>query len=100
MSRINQTYNWGKKLANEDPDLYRQLSEVYARLSRAINTKPDKTVSPNPQVQGSTASNPPSNSDFNKQFDIGDVYVRSDTDTAWIMTSRTTPESVTWTQIT
>lgn len=100
MTRLNQTYNWGKELANDNPDLYRQLSDVYGDVSRATNTKSSKTVSPNPQIPGDDAENPPASSEFNKQFDIGDVYVRTDTDTAWMMTSRTSPTAVTWTQIT
>jgi len=47
-----------------------------------------------------TGANPPANSQINSFFSIGDITIRTDTDTAWIMTSRTTPNAVTWSQIT
>lgn len=100
MSRLPEDFNWGKELATDNPNLYRQLSQVYSENSRATNRKSNKTVSPNPQIPGDTANDPPANSTFNAAFDIGDLYVRTDTDTAWIMTSRTSENAATWTQIT
>lgn len=91
MSRLTEDFNWGKEIAGENPVLYRQLSESYSKTSRAVNRKVNKVTSPD--------TDPPADSNFNTSFDIGDVYVRTDNDTAWMMTSRTTAEAVTWTQI-
>lgn len=100
MTRMDQEFNWGKEIATENPVLYRQLSDSYTKTSRAVNTKISVTQSPNPNIRGDAASDPPASSDFNRSFEIGDVYVRTDNDTAWMMTSRTSPTNVTWTQIT
>lgn len=91
MSRLNTRYNWGQRLSEDNPDLYRQLSDVYGDISQASNNKTTKIA---------MTSDPTANADVNKNFDIGDISVNSQTNTAWILTSRTTPEAVTWTQIT
>lgn len=91
MSRLTKDFNWGKEFAGENPILYRQLNETYSKTSRAVNRKVNKVTSPD--------TDPPADSNFNTSLEIGDVYVRTDTDTAWMMTSRTTAEAVTWTQI-
>ena len=92
MTRLNTRYNWGKKLGDDNPDLHRQLSETYGDIAQVANGKSNKVSKP--------AANPPANSDFNKNYDIGDIFVRQDTNTAWILTSRTTAEAVNWQQIT
>lgn len=97
MPTITTYYNWGSSIRNENPDLTRQLDQAYNITAQAVNTKPAKYVTDGIQKPH---VDPPANSDFNKNFDICDFYVRSDTDTAWIMTSRTTSSAVTWTQIT
>ncbi len=97
MPTLLTSYNWGAALRNENPDLARQLSQSYSDLALAVNSKISKYVTngtSRPHV------NPPANSDFNKNFEEADIYVRSDTDTAWIMTSRTSATAVVWTQIT
>ena len=97
MPTLIQNFNWGAALKNANPELARQLSESYIQLAYAINSKPSRYF-----TDGATKPhvNPPANSDFNKNFEICDIYVRTDTDSAWIMTSRTTSNAVTWTLIT
>jgi len=91
MTRLSTRYNWGNKLSSENPELYRQLNDVYSNVADSSNKKSTKAQ---------MTSNPSANSDVNKNFDIGDIWVNTSSNTAWIMTSRTTPEAVTWTQIT
>lgn len=97
MPTLIQNYNWGTALRNENPELVRQLATAYSDTAVVVNTKVSKYTTDGEQRPN---VDPPANSDFNKNFEIADVYVRTDTNTAWIMTSRTTSNSVTWTQIT
>ena len=92
MPTLITNYNWGASLRNENPELTRQLSDAYISTAVVVNTKST--------VYSVNGANPPASSDFNQNFSIGDMYVRIDTNTAWIMTSRTTSRDVTWTQIT
>ncbi len=97
MPTLINNFNWGTSLFNSNPELVRQLSQAYTDTAFAVNTKPARYVTnggSNPNVD------PPASSIFNKNFDVGDFYVRVDTDTAWIMTSRVDAETVTWSQIT
>ena len=91
MTRLNTRYNWGESLSKDNPDLYRQLNDVYTDLATKSNGKANKI---------NMTSNPPADSPVNKNFDVGDTWVRTDNDTAWILTSRTTAEAATWTLIT
>lgn len=97
MPTLIQNFNWGSALRNDNPELNRQLSEAYTATALAVNTKVSKYVTDGLQKPN---VDPPASSDFNKNFDVGDIYVRTDTDTAWIMTSRTTAIAAVWTQIT
>lgn len=97
MPTLITNYNWGASLKNDNPELTRQLSQAYTDTAQAVNTKISKYTTDGVQRPH---VNPPANSDFNKNFEIADIYVRTDTNTAWIMTSRTTSTAVTWTQIT
>jgi hypothetical protein len=97
MPTLIQNYNWGNALRNQNPELTRQLSNAYTDTALVVNTKSSKYFTDGVQKPH---VNPPANSDFNKNFEIGDFFVRTDTDTAWIMTSRTTANAVTWKQIT
>lgn len=97
MPTLLTSFNWGASLRNANPELTRQLSEAYSDTALAVNTKVSKYVTDGVQRPH---ANPPANSNFNNNFEIADIYVRSDTNTAWIMTSRTTSSAVTWTQIT
>lgn len=97
MPTLNNNFNWGTSLRNTNPELTRQLSEAYNNTAFAVNTKVSKYFTNGDQRPH---VDPPANDDFNKNFEICDVYVRTDTDTAWMMTSRTTANAVTWTLIT
>lgn len=97
MPTLIQNYNWGSSLRNSNPELTRQLAQAYSDTAAVVNTKSSKYVTDGNQKPN---VNPPANSDFNKNFEIGDLYVRIDTNTAWIMTSRTTSNAVIWSQIT
>lgn len=97
MPTLITNYNWGSSLRNDNPELNRQLSDAYSTTALTVNTKVSKYSTDGilrPHL------NPPASSDFNKNFEIADIYVRTDTNTAWIMTGRTTSTAVTWTQIT
>jgi len=83
--------NFGNEVANEMPQVARQLDEMYTDIANAINNLIKRNVI--------TGSDPSANDQRNSFFSIGDVTVRTDTDQAWIMTSRTTPNAVTWTLI-
>lgn len=97
MPTLIQNFNWGASLRNANPELTRQLSQAYSDTAIVVNSKSSRYVTDGNQKPN---VDPPATSDFNKNFEIGDFYVRIDTDTAWIMTSRTTSIDVTWTQIT
>lgn len=91
MPILELRFNFGTELKNVNPTLYNQLNDLYTNISRVVNTKP--SVNP-------TQINPPASSATNVNYKIGDIWINTLTDTAWIMTSRTTSQSVTWTQIT
>lgn len=95
MTRLDLRYNWGSTLSEENPDLYRQLNDVYTSIAEKSNGKTNKH-----KQEKKSPPAPGSASPVNKTFDIGDIWVREDTNTAWIMTSRTTPEVAHWQQIT
>lgn len=97
MPALITNFNWGTALRNANPELVRQLSTAYSDTANIVNTKVSKYFTDGVQKPH---VDPPASSDFNINFEIGDVYVRTDTDTAWMMTSRTTSSAVTWTQIT
>lgn len=92
MPTLVQKFNWGSALENQNRLLTRQLDEAYTDIARCVNTKISKYI-----LDG---SDPAASSDANKNFEIADIAVRTDTDTAWIMTSRTSGTDVVWTQIT
>lgn len=92
MPTLITRYNWGSAIRNWNPELARQLDESYTDTALVVNSKISKRV-----ISG---QDPPASDSVNKNFEIGDIWVRTDTDTAWIMTSRTTDIAVTWTQIT
>lgn len=96
MPTLITNFNYGSSLRNENPELARQLSIAYSDTANVVNTKISKYVTDGVQKPH---MNPPANDAFNMNFEIADVFVRTDTDTAWMMTSRTTSSAVTWTQI-
>jgi len=97
MPTLLQYFNWGSGIRDSNPELGRQLSQAYTDTALAVNTKSARYVTDGNQKPN---VNPPASSPFNKNFDVGDFYVRIDTNTAWIMTSRVDAENATWTQIT
>jgi hypothetical protein len=97
MTRLNQEYNWGSSQRNANPELTRQLGSMFTSVALAVNERVVQYVT---DGEDKPHVNPVGSSQFNKIFDISSIYVRTDTNTAWIMTSRTDDENVTWTQIT
>lgn len=83
--------NFGREVLQQMPLLARQLDEMYTDIANALQTVVRKNVI--------TGANPPANAPSNAEFDIGDITVRIDTNTVWVMTSRTTNEAVTWTAV-
>lgn len=84
--------NFGREVSEKIPSLARQLDEMYTDIASAFQNVVRKNV-----VSG---ADPPANDQVNSFFSIGDITVRTDTNSAWIMTSRTTANAVTWTLIT
>jgi hypothetical protein len=97
MPTLITDFNWGNALRNANPELARQMAEAYSQTAFCVNTKISKYVTDGVQRPH---VNPPANSDFNKNFELGDIFVRSDTNSAWIMTSRTSSTVVNWQIIT
>lgn len=96
MPNLVRRFNFGDAKEPERK-LYRQLDEMYSDISLITNGKVSKYVTnggSKPHVD------PPANDAFNRNFELGDIYVRSDTDSAWIMTSRTDALVVNWQLIT
>lgn len=84
--------NFGSEIKELSPTLSNQLSQMYTDIANAMTYAIKKNV-----ISG---ADPAANDQRNSFFSIGDITVRTDTDKAWIMTSRTTPNAVTWTLIT
>lgn len=84
--------NFGSEIKELSPVLANQLSQMYTDIVNALSLGIKKNI-----LDG---ADPAANDARNAIFSIGDIAIRIDTDTAWIMTSRTTPNAVTWTQIT
>lgn len=96
MPTLNTYFNWGNSLYNSNPELTRQLDEAYNDTAQAVNTKVSKYFTDGVKKPH---TDPPSNSQFNMNFDICDIYVRSDNNKVWVLTSRTTSQAVTWTLV-
>lgn len=84
--------NFGGEVRNLSPVLSNQLSEMYTDIANNLTQAIKKDV-----VSG---ADPAATSQRNTFFSVGDITVRTDTNKAWIMTSRTDPENVVWTLIT
>lgn len=91
MSRLSRRFNYGTEVKNVNPTLYNQLNDSYYSISLAVNTKSTRFVA---EIDA------PANDQVNAGLDLGDFWVNTKTDKAWIMTSRITPNAVTWKQIT
>lgn len=84
--------NFGKEIQGISLVLHNQLSQMYTDVALSVNTKIKKNILEN--------VDPLNSDDNNINFSIGDICVRTDTNTAWIMTSRTSNKDVVWTKIT
>lgn len=84
--------NWGAAYTDDNAVLIRSLDEMYTDIANAISPLVKKNI-----LNG---ADPAANDQRNSFFSIGDIAVRTDNNKAWIMTSRTTPNAVTWTIIT
>lgn len=91
MSRLPRKFNYGTELKNLNNTLYNQLNDSYYATALVVNTKATRMVE---------TRDPPLDDQINAGLDIGDFWVNTSTDTAWIMTSRATLNKVTWKQIT
>ena len=85
------TYNFGSQLQEDNPQLARNLEDMYTNIVDALNQTMKKNV-----ISG---ANPLANDQRNSYFSIGDITVRTDTNGVWVLTSRTTPNAVTWTAV-
>jgi len=72
----------------DQKELARQLDKKYEKLANGINTKSD-TI---------TREVAPTTNDF--QYGIGTIWVDESADRAYMLTSRLTNSTVTWTEIT
>jgi len=88
---LPQYKNFGAEVRELSPTLSNQLSQMYSDIVGALNLGIKKNVL--------TGADPAANDQRNSIFSIGDIAVRTDTDMAWIMTSRTSPNIVVWTLI-
>lgn len=84
--------NWGSAYNDDNAILIRSLDEMYTDIALSVNNLVKKNIL--------TGANPAANDQRNSFFSIGDLAIRTDTDAAWIMTSRTDPNNVVWKLIT
>lgn len=91
MARLSRRFNWGTEIKNVNPTLYNQLNDAYFSIAIAVNTKSTRITS---------TLDPPADDDVNAGLDIGDIWINTSSNTAWIMTSRVNLNNVVWTQIT
>lgn len=91
-SNLPLSRNWGEANAHTNPILINELDDMYFDIANAFRLMVKKNVL--------TGAAPAANDQRNSIFSIGDVAVRTDTNQAWIMTSRTDPNNVVWTIIT
>lgn len=83
--------NWGNANKTESPQLIKELDDMYFDIANAMQLLVKKNV-----LNG---ANPAAVDQRNRLFSIGDLAVRIDTNAVWVMTSRTTPDAVTWTPV-
>lgn len=84
--------NFGSEVRELSPILSNQLSQMYTDIANALTYAIKKNV-----ISG---ADPLADDQRNSFFSIGDITVRTDTNSAWIMTSRIDGNNVTWTLIT
>lgn len=100
---IPTKFNFGNT-ANDD-NLLRKLSDIYRILSSSANTANSSVETINTTLPSKlnfsiNTSDPIASDVINKTLELGHMWIRSDTNDIWIMTSRTTEEAVTWKKIT
>jgi hypothetical protein len=91
MPNLKTNYNWGTSDNDSEAELYRKLTDSYNQIALIVNNKVTVYV---------TTSDPPSSDPINQNFNVGDEWVNSSSDSAWKMTSRTSNIAATWTLIT
>lgn len=94
MPTLIENFNYGSAVRNDNPELARQLQEAYSIIAYCVNTKVSVNV---------TTIDPPGPATpdtVNQNYNVGDEWVNTDSDTAWKMTSRTSDLLATWTQTT
>ncbi len=91
-SKLPLSRNWGEAGSHTNPLLINELDDMYFDIANALQLLVKKNIL--------TGVNPSANDQRNSLFSIGDIAVRTDTNQAWIMTSRTNPNIVVWTLIT
>ena len=84
---IPNRYNFGNANNNENPDLYKQLNDIYTRLANAANSSVKKVI---------RGYAPSSSSPENASLSVGDVWIDEIGNAAYIMTSRANSENVNW----
>jgi len=87
--------NFGAEIKELSPTLANQLSQMYTDIASSILNLIKKNV-----VTGADPVSSPGTAQVNSFFSVGDITIRTDTNKAWIMTSRISPEEVVWTIIT
>lgn len=83
--------NFGSEISSLSPVLANQLSQMYTDIANSLTYVVKKNI-----LDG---ADPAASSQRNTLFSIGDIAVRTDTDSVWVLTSRTSPEAVTWTLV-
>lgn len=91
-SNLPLSRNWGSALRDSNPNLINELDDMYFDISNALRPLTRKNIL--------TGADPAGTDQRNRFFSIGDLAIRTDTNMAWIMTSRTDAEIVVWTLIT
>ncbi len=84
--------NFGAEIKELSPTLANQLAQMYTDIATSLSNAIQKDVV--------TGADPAAVSIRNTIFSVGDITVRTDTNRAWIMTSRTDDKTVVWTLIT
>jgi hypothetical protein len=91
MTVLNRKFNWGLQIEKDHPALYKQLSDMYEDVANAINNRANRVIA---------QTDPPAVGQVNTNYDLGDIWVNSSTNNAWIMTFRTNATAVNWQKIT
>ena len=90
MANLPTRFNFGTEVKNYNLTLYNQLNDMYTSIARIVNSKVNKNV---------TTSDPPADAAQNASYEIGDIWINTSTDSAWIMTSRQSNTIATWTLV-